>query len=238
MDALCPSLQAVQRSHPAQRGCLSLRAKVSASAAGKPTFAIPRRFVWRHYGGGEQANAVVTPSASAAEDTIDLYKVPREKIKVIYHGVDTTLFHPIESTDEPSARQTPILEFVGLLETRKGVGDLVPIFARVSEKVPHCELRIVGEGPGESGLRGSIERTGLSNKVQIRRNLTNEELASALNGSDRRFARRGDSVLVSRLDRANEARFSHPAVAGKHRDMLFERVRQLTQSYLLAFRGL
>ena len=39
----------------------------------------------------EQANAVVTPSASAAEDTIDLYKVPREKIKVIYHGVDTTL---------------------------------------------------------------------------------------------------------------------------------------------------
>jgi len=132
----------------------------------------------------KRADAVVTPSSSAAKDTVESYNVPREKVKVIYHGVDTALFHPSESSGGHSPHQAPILIYVGLLEARKGVGDLVPLFASVSEKVPECELRIVGEGPGESGLRGFFKRWGLSNRVLIRAHLTNEELAVVLNGSD------------------------------------------------------
>lgn len=132
----------------------------------------------------EQAEAVVTPSSSAAVDTVERYRVPVEKIKVIHHGVDTMLFHPSDSIGVPSGHQVPILEYVGLLETRKGVEDLVPIFASIVEKVPQSKLRIVGVGQAESAVRASFERKGLSNKVLIRRNLTNEELAVELNESN------------------------------------------------------
>src|SRR5437016_9074128 len=42
----------------------------------------------------EAAEAVVTPSSSAAEDTMKLYRVPKRKVRIIHHGVDTALFQP------------------------------------------------------------------------------------------------------------------------------------------------
>ena len=94
--------------------------------------------------------------------------------------MNTAFFHPFGATGEHKPRQEANLVYVGLLETRKGVDDLLPIFARVNIEIPTAQLTIVGTGPRETELRRLCRGLGLSDRVDFRSSLGDEELAGIL----------------------------------------------------------
>jgi len=141
----------------------------------------------------KRADAVVAPSTSAAADIAGVYRVPTGKIRVIHHGVNASLFHPPTSARQRPSQEDPSLLYVGLLESRKGVDDLIPIFSRVHKEIPASKLTIVGNGPMETELRRLCWDLGLGSHVVFRSKLDDQELASTI-------GKCGVFLLPSRLE--------------------------------------
>jgi glycosyltransferase involved in cell wall biosynthesis len=109
-----------------------------------------------------------TFSVRAVRKTADLYilrsntalaftdsiKIPREKVKVIYKGVDLSLFYPPQ---ERSSKAVTIL-YVGMLDRSKGVEDLVRAFTRLSGEFSGLRLILAGRGPLEGFIKKEAER--------------------------------------------------------------------------------
>jgi glycosyltransferase involved in cell wall biosynthesis len=96
-----------------------------------------------------RADAIVAPTAAAADEIAQYTTIDRDRIRPIHHGVD----HRVASDDDVAcAREAlgiadrPYVCWVGTLEPRKDVGVLVDAFVRVLEHddVPH---RLVLVGP-------------------------------------------------------------------------------------------
>ena len=94
--------------------------------------------------------------------------LPKDKVRVIYNGIDPTPFYGPQQADTRSAwriaAQEPIIGFVGQLDERKGIDDLLTAFAIVAEKVPDAHLVLVGEGP----LAQVIENFGIQHRLTDR----------------------------------------------------------------------
>ncbi|MGC8915468.1 MAG: glycosyltransferase family 4 protein [Thermoanaerobaculum sp.] len=96
-----------------------------------------------------RAEAVVTFSRFVAEALGELCRVPQERIRIIPHGVDRTIFSP----PSPEARkrglselglEKPFLVMVGALEPRRGVDTLLSAMAMIRQRVSDLELVLVG----------------------------------------------------------------------------------------------
>ncbi len=112
-------------------------------------------------GAAGRATALVCVSAGTAA-RLDALCQPKGRVFVIPHGVDHETFRPGEPTpgaDDAVLRglgiQTPYIVFVGTLEPRKAVPDLVAAFDRIADSRP--ELRLVLVGGSGWGL-AEIER--------------------------------------------------------------------------------
>lgn len=95
--------------------------------------------------------------------------VPRERIAVVYNGVDASLFHP---RDRAAARRAlglpaagPVLLYVGHLKETKGVLDLVAGFAELAARDPDPILVVVGDGPDADRVRSAA--AGLGDRVRL-----------------------------------------------------------------------
>ncbi len=79
-----------------------------------------------------------------------------DAVKVIYNGIDPS---PIDSA-VPADLQLPAgavaIGFVGRLEKRKGLFDLMRAWHRVAGEVPNAHLVVAGRGPGEDEARGIL----------------------------------------------------------------------------------
>jgi phosphatidylinositol alpha-mannosyltransferase len=84
---------------------------------------------------------------------------------IIPNGVDVARFRP----DLPPVRHLRDrcinFLFVGRLEERKGVRDLVRGFNLAQESVPHCRLIVVGDGPDRRDVEGIIRAERIKNVV-------------------------------------------------------------------------
>lgn len=89
-----------------------------------------------------QASLFVARSKRAAEALIKL-GVSRDKIKVIYHGVNLERFYPLRKQREGG--EVRVL-FVGALEPHKGVDMLLDLWPRVLKEMPKTRLWLVGKG--------------------------------------------------------------------------------------------
>jgi colanic acid/amylovoran biosynthesis glycosyltransferase len=100
--------------------------------------------VWRY------ADLILAMSNDMREDLLRL-GCPGEKIRIHYHGIDLTRFKYIE-------RDTAIVPvrilYVGSLNDRKGVEDILLAFVQIASLRPQVELRFVGSGP----LRPKLEK--------------------------------------------------------------------------------
>ncbi len=127
-------------------------------------------------GAARRATALVCVSAVTATRFDDLCR-PTGRVFVIPHGVDHATFRPDEAA--PGADEDvlvalglrpPYVVFVGTLEPRKAVPDLVAAFDRMADSHPELSLVLVGRpgwAPGdiEKSIRGArhadrIRRTG------------------------------------------------------------------------------
>ena len=97
-----------------------------------------------------KANRVVAVSRELGEKCEQL-GVERDKIDLVYNGVNTEVFHP---RDRMSARkalgvspESKLILFVGWLLETKGASDLASAFTKVRKAHPDAELVFVGDGP-------------------------------------------------------------------------------------------
>lgn len=108
-----------------------------------------------------QATYVTTVSADLARTAQRLGTNPATTIPIL-NGCDTTIFHPQDRTAarkaltlDPAAE---IILYVGRLDLRKGLIELIESIAALSPQRPNLQCFIIGKGPDEPALRQAIAR--------------------------------------------------------------------------------
>ena len=120
----------------------------------------------------------VAPSKFTAEQFIRLFKIPKEKIRVIPEGVDLEKFNrSVDTSDinEKLGNERKIL-FVGNLHPNKGVHFLIKSFALVKSRINDVKLVIVGDGPLKHYLINLTKRLKLEKDVIFAGFVNDEDL--------------------------------------------------------------
>ncbi|MBU0702637.1 MAG: glycosyltransferase family 4 protein, partial [Chloroflexi bacterium] len=126
-----------------------------------------------------RARRLIAVSEHAAAESARLLGVSRERIDVIYHGVDPA-FRPLPADEVAAFRRRRRLPerfvfFVGTLEPRKNLARLVEAFARARD----ARIGLVlagGKGWLYDELFARVEALGLSEQVIFPGYVTSEEL--------------------------------------------------------------
>lgn len=132
------------------------------------------------------AKSIITISQSTKNDIIKEYKIPGEKVVVIYPGIKSVISQNSQSiTMETLQSKYEISKnfilFVGTLQPRKNISRLIEAFAKTlsQEKIPSdLELVIVGKkGWLYEDIYKKPAQLGIEEKVKFLNFVTDEELA-------------------------------------------------------------
>lgn len=99
-------------------------------------------------------------SKSTADDLV-ARGVPREAIRVIYNGVDSTRLTP----DASVRSKTPLFVYLGRLKKYKRVDVVIRAFAELN--IPKATLEIAGTGDYRASLERLVESLGLGGRVKF-----------------------------------------------------------------------
>ena len=117
------------------------------------------------------ADQVIAVSKGVAEDVKHLFKVPVDKIKVIYNPI----ISPVLSEKAKEAVEhswfedasKPVIVGMGRLIAQKDFSTLLKSFAQVRKEIPGVKLVIFGEGKDRSKLESEIRTLQLENDVEM-----------------------------------------------------------------------
>ncbi len=117
-----------------------------------------------------RAAAVIAVSRFTAAEITALLGVPRERIHVIYHGVEPR-FHPLPRAEVEAFRQRKGLPeryilHLGTLEPRKNVPTLIRAFARLRDPSLHLVLA-GGKGWLYDAIFAQVQALGLEDRVHF-----------------------------------------------------------------------
>jgi glycosyltransferase involved in cell wall biosynthesis len=96
------------------------------------------------------ADRVAAVSGAVQNDLVSHYGIARETIRVVYNGVDVSLFRPVpgaELPNMPELRGKKVVLYVGHFGLRKGLINLIRAMGLVSKEVPDSALVCVGGVP-------------------------------------------------------------------------------------------
>jgi glycosyltransferase involved in cell wall biosynthesis len=133
-----------------------------------------------------RAEKIICCSQSTLEDLKKFFDVDEEKLRLIYQGVDKNVFYPLKEEERKVAQaalkakgiEPPFLLFVGTIEPRKNIQNLLKAFVILKEtKKFGGKLVIAGmKGWMMEDLGSQIERLGLSGDCLLPGYVTDEEL--------------------------------------------------------------
>lgn len=120
----------------------------------------------------KKVDKIIAVSESTKKDIARLFKIPKEKVEVIYNGIDDIAAekHVASKTRLQSKygiRDAFIL-FLGTLEPRKNIPRLIQAFKRVSSRSRFQNIQLViagGHGWESKNLAAMCDKLGLSNDV-------------------------------------------------------------------------
>jgi glycosyltransferase involved in cell wall biosynthesis len=109
-----------------------------------------------------------------SESVGELYtEEEREKLRVVYNGIDPQYFNP-EEYDRETVLQTfqiqpdqPVISIIGRLHQSKNHGDLLTATEMLVKEWPNLQVLIVGDGPMEEDIKGQIRDKGLELNVRL-----------------------------------------------------------------------
>ena len=107
----------------------------------------------------ERARHVAAVSRAVAEEAVHWFGVPRSKIELVPNGVDD-FFTPGDAGEDD------YILFVGTIEPRKGLDDLVAVWQSLPE--PRPRLVVCGGEGWRVSLPRSIERSGYVDRARLR----------------------------------------------------------------------
>lgn len=105
--------------------------------------------LWAYPAMVRRYDRLITVSEATRKDLMTRFKVPAEKVTVVYHGADET-FQPLsrQTVEESLSRsykiKKPFILFLGTLEPRKNIPALLEAFAGIRDQIPH-NLALVGQ---------------------------------------------------------------------------------------------
>jgi glycosyltransferase involved in cell wall biosynthesis len=132
---------------------------------------------------------LLTVSKTTRQDLMTLFKVPKEKITVAYHGAEEA-FQPVNPQDaEQSLGQShnirkPFILFLGTLEPRKNILTLIKAFTGIKDQIPH-DLVLVGQkGWKWEPIFKEMERPDLKERVHWVGYVSDQERVFFYNAAD------------------------------------------------------
>jgi glycosyltransferase involved in cell wall biosynthesis len=132
----------------------------------------------------QRADRVVVPSAYSATTTVDLYGVPREKVRVVPEPIDLAGWRARLAAVAPAPRHPPTVLTVARMYPRKRLEDLLAAAAVLRERIRDLRVRIVGGGPEAARLRGLHARLRLGDTVRLLGDVSAATLAVEYMGAD------------------------------------------------------
>ncbi|MFA4817635.1 MAG: glycosyltransferase family 1 protein [Parcubacteria group bacterium] len=134
------------------------------------------------------ARTIISVSENTKKDLMRLYKVPEEKIKVVYEGYDRKF--KFQSSNFKSILNDkiskPYLLFVGRLEERKNIIGIIKTFEILKEqyKIPH-KLVLAGKfGYGKEKIEASVEDSNFREDIVLPGYVSDEEKWELLKNAD------------------------------------------------------
>ncbi len=115
-------------------------------------------------------------SRALARHIVTRWKAPPDRVQVVYHGLDESLFAAGQLrlaglTRDSSAGDQPALPLaigvLGRLAPEKGVDLAIRAFARLVARFPATVLKIAGDGPDRQALTGLTRDLGLESRVHF-----------------------------------------------------------------------
>jgi glycosyltransferase involved in cell wall biosynthesis len=122
------------------------------------------RFLYR------RVQAILMPSADAADDFAHTIGIPRERVSVVRSPIVTPQL--LQLAEQPpthpwlSDKQSPVILGVGELSSRKDFATLVRAFALLRDQ-RECRLIILGRGRQRDRLLGLAEELGVAQDVDL-----------------------------------------------------------------------
>jgi len=110
-----------------------------------------------------------------------------EKVSVIYNGVETRLFRPINDERIKELKEQmgePALIYVGSFYRHKRVLDLVKAMPLVLREYSNCKLTLVGYGPEKPKIAKLSKKLGVQQQVKLKETVPNQELPLYYNAAD------------------------------------------------------
>lgn len=117
-----------------------------------PEFFSLRKKLWHFLEGpkhqAESADKIIAVSNSTKSDLIDFYKVPDEKISVVYSGINPFFFEKVSEEKLRDFRKSrglekPFILFVGTIEPRKNIISTIRLLNILKQKKSFSDLRLV-----------------------------------------------------------------------------------------------
>ena len=123
-----------------------------------------------------KAKLVLCNSQLTANHVINLLRVPAERVRVVYYGIDANRFHPATETEHAGLRQRlgwdadrPYLLFIGALgDRRKGFDSVASAMEKLcSEPSWDANLVVVGSGADKGHWEKHFRDLGLEHRVSF-----------------------------------------------------------------------
>ena len=115
---------------------------------------------------------ILAVAESPANDTAKAFKIPRDKFRVVYNGVDTELFH----ADDSVQKQENNLIVVGGYSPIKGLTHLLKAMTLLKGEMD-LKLTIIGGPPDGKYSGGLVREYGLEDSVTFTGRISHKELA-------------------------------------------------------------
>ncbi len=127
------------------------------------------------------AKKIISVSENTKRDLMRLYKVPEEKIKVVYEGYEDNF-----SAQGGSALGGKYLLFIGRLEKRKNILGIIKAFDILKEKykIPHKLVLAGNFGYGEKEIKNKIEKSNYKKDIILLGFIGEEEKWQLLKNAD------------------------------------------------------
>lgn len=149
----------------------------------RPT-ARDRRWIRADVAGIRRATAVVAVSATTRRELLDRLGLAPERVSVVHHGLDHSLFRPVPRR----LSDAPYVLFVGSEHPRKNLATLLRAFARLRRDRPGLRLVKVGaagsaEAPFGAAMARDIRELGLTGAVDAVGAVPDDELVAWYSGA-------------------------------------------------------
>ena len=127
-----------------------------------------------------KAKKIIVPSESTKQDLQKIFRVPEEKIKVIYEGVRAE--EPSENAKNSTLEKFNLPEknyflFLGTIEPRKNLIALIAAYKILLQKNPDAPILVLAGGKGwkNDDIFEAIKKRSLENKIKCLGYVSNEE---------------------------------------------------------------